>query len=853
MLHPPLSRSADFPDAPAAVTTAVAAAAEVIASAGTAAVPLAPAVIPQPAVVVPAQGGLGLATGAELPVYTDDPQALACARDIIDLLGGDAASGRLPLVAAGTGSRSRVGAGSAAREGSDSGADGHATARLGMPRVGQPGLSLLRAHPPWTGGPEGYRLRITPGGITIEAGTPAGWLYGAVTLWQLSRVAADGALTFDAQLIEDQPRFPWRGLMLDSARHFQSPQFIRQLLDWMALHKLNVLHWHLTDDQGWRIQIRSYPQLTDIGAWRVPAGAAAAADLDPATGRPRRYGGFYTQDDIRAIVAHAAARQVLIVPEIDLPGHASAAIASLPWLGAAPTAVPAVPADWGVYENVYAPSEAAFGFLEEVFTQVMELFPGPYIHVGGDEVSAVQWEGSPAARARARELGLASAADLRPYFTHRIVEFLAAHGRRAVGWDEVLGPGLPRPAVVMSWRGTAGARAAAVAGHDAVLSPDPALYFDHRPGTGSGEPPGRVAVISVRDVYDFQPMPAGLTTRQRRRILGLQANLWTEHVRTQRRAALMAFPRLAALAEVGWSVQRSWPDFERRLAAQLQRYRQLGIPYDDSLFGPTAAVDYDPAGTTAAVRLERQAGYGGLRYTLDGSDPTPVSPAYARPLRVPAGSEVRAASFAGSVQLSAVHAFRTFAGLAGRRASADLGLCTRAVPLALEDDAPVAGGRAVFVLDIENPCWLYPEVHLEQVHAIRAAVGQVPFNFRIGADREKIHLDVPVTPEGELEVRLDDCGGELYARLPLKPAAGSDGVTVLSVRVQPRAGEHRLCLKFAQHGLDPLWALDWVELRTGTADTPAKAPGILPPAATAPIEPAVPAPPAASASGGTPQ
>ena len=747
--------------------------------------------IPLPARILPWRGVFRVGSRLELTTVPADAQAAREAQAIVGLLGGPVSAGRLPFAV-----RSAGGSGS---------------------------VRLLRVRSR-TLGAEGYRLRVTPRGITIEAGGGAGWLYGAVTLWQLVRTEG-GAAVIDAQLIEDRPRLRWRGLMLDSARHFQSPQFVRRLIDWMALHKLNVLHWHLTDDQGWRIQIRKYPQLTDTGAWRVPAGAAAA-DIDPVTGRPRRYGGFYTQDDIRAIVAHAAARHVLIVPEIDLPGHVSAAIASLPWLGAVPAAVPAVPADWGIYENVYAPGEATFGFLDEVFTEVMGLFPGPYIHVGGDEVSAAQWQGSPAAAARARELGLAGVAGLRPYFTRRMVAFLAAHGRRAVGWDEVLGPGLPRSAVVMSWRGTAGARAAVLAGHDAVLAPDPVLYFDHRPGSGPGEPPGRAAVISVRDVYAFDPVPAGLTAGERGHILGLQANLWTEHVRTERDAARMLFPRLAALAEVGWSVRRSWPDFERRLAVELGRYRQLGIPYDDSVFGPTAAVDYDPAGTTATVHLERQADYGVLRYTQDGSDPGPTSPAYARPLTVVAGTEVRAASFAGAQRLSSVHGFTTFTGLAGRRTSGELQLCSQAVPLALEADAPAAGAHAVLVLDIEDPCWLYPAVHLDQVHAIRAAAGEVPFNFRIGADREKIHLDVPVTPEGELEVRLDDCGGQLYARLPLRGTPGAGGVIVLSAPVQPRAGEHRLCLKFAQHGLDPMWALDWIELRTaaGAAAAPATAP-----------------------------
>jgi hexosaminidase len=638
-------------------------------------------------------------------------------------------------------------------------------------------------------GPEGYRLTVTPRRILLGANGRAGWLYGGVTLWQLIHAAGPGqASTVDAQFIEDQPRLPWRGLMLDSARHFQSPAFIARLIDWMALHKLNVLHWHLTDDQGWRLQIHKYPRLTSVGAWRTPAGA----------GRPGRYGGFYTQAQVRRLVARAASRNITIVPEVDLPGHASAAIASYPWLGAPAAQISAVPADWGVFNTVFAPTEATCRFLENVLTEVMALFPGPYIHIGGDEVPVTQ----PPQRIDVHA---------------RMEQFLAMHGRRAVGWDETLRPDMPRNAVVMSWRGVAGARAASAQGNDTVVAPDPQLYFDHRQGLAAWEPPGRLAPVSLRDVYEFEPLAPDLNAAQRAHVLGLQGSVWTEHVRTEERVAAMAFPRLAALAEVGWSpaAARDWPDFERRMAVQVRRYRQLQLPFDESLFGVDGHVEYAADAGSATVTLSHQADFGDIRYTTDGGEPDARSPLYRGPFAVAPGAMIRAATFAQDQALSSDFSWRTYPGLAGRRSSVELTLCSQAVALALEDDAPLRGPRAVFAVDIENPCWIWKDAPLGQVGAVVAAVGQVPFNFRIGADRDRMRFAQPTTADGELLVHLDTCDGAIYARLPLAAAHFADAVTVLSDHVLPHvSGRHDLCLRFAQHGPDPLWVLDWLELHT---------------------------------------
>ena len=598
--------------------------------------------------------------------------------------------------------------------------------------------------------PEAYALEVRPERITVSAATPAGLFHGATTLWQLITPGTATSAAVPALTIADAPRFPWRGIMLDSARHFQSPQFIHRFIDAMAIQKLNVLHWHLTDDQAWRLEIRKYPRLTEVGAWRVPAGAAAAADIDPATGKPRRYGGFYTQATVRRLVAYAAERGITIVPEIEMPGHASAALAAYPRLAAAAHPPAAVPADWGIYPNVYSLDDPTFEFLEDVLAEVMALFPGRYIHVGGDEVEKTQWTQSARGQALARELASDDPARLQVYFTQRIARFLQENGRRLVGWDEILAPGLPPSAVVMSWRGIEGAVKASAQGYDTVLAAHPTLYFDNRQSAAATEPPGRARVVSLEDVYAFEPMPPALAPDERRHVLGLQGNVWTEHIRTEERVGWMTFPRAAAIAELGWSQpeRREWSDFRRRLAAQPARYAALGMPYARSSFAAGAA--------------EGAAKPGGRQ----------------------------------------------------RRDSRDLKLCSEDIALVLEDDAPLAGPRAAFLVDIQNPCWIFPGARLDRVRGIVASVGQVPFNFQIGEDVRKIKF--PPSSRPELQVRLDSCDGRLVARLPLAPAAASQAVTRLPLAALPALrGTHDLCLRFAQRALDPLWVIDSVELIEG--------------------------------------
>ncbi len=651
---------------------------------------------------------------------------------------------------------------------------------------------------------EAYAIEVTPQHITVSASSAAGLFYGAVTLWQLLP-PGDGARDIPAQTLHDAPAYAWRGLMLDSARHFQSPAFVRSMIDWMAWHKLNVLHWHLTDDQGWRLEVHRYPRLTSVGAWRIDPGGA-------------RHGGFYSQDEVRDIVRFAARRHVQILPEIDMPGHATAAIAAYPFLGSPGEGTPSVSASWGILANHFNSQARTFSFLEGVLDEVMALFPGAPIHIGGDEV-----------------VGVPTA--LQAQFTARIGRYLAAHGRRMAGWDEILRPGLSKDTIIMSWHGVSGAHAAAMAGNDAVLTPAPTLYFDNRQSTLPGEPPGRLTVVSLEDVYRFEPRDATLSDGRQRHVLGVQANLWTEHIQTEARMQWMALPRAAALAEVGWSAaaRRQWPDFLERLVSMFARYRAFGLHYADSVFAPAAAISRSSDGSPStggpriadgprssdgsrgadrfSVTLSTQAqdaALGEIHYTLDGTEPSSGSPRYDTPLHVAPGAQLRAASFLGSAQASRTWAKHFDAHTGLRRDSHDLQLCSENIGLLL---LPVAAVRSPLAIDIMNPCWIDRGIDLSGGPRMVAAVVPLPFNYEIGADAAKIRIGDARTAMGELEVHADGCDTPPLAVLPLPPAAHAvDGTTLPAQRLPALPGRHDLCLRFARPRLDPLWALDWIEI-----------------------------------------
>ena len=665
-------------------------------------------------------------------------------------------------------------------------------------------------------GNEAYVLTVTPAGVRVRARSAAGLFYGGITLWQLLTADATRGLPVTVQgvRIEDAPRFAWRGFMLDSARHLQTVDQIKQVLDQMAQHKLNVFHWHLTDDQGWRLEIKRYPKLTEVGACRIPAGAAGR----DAQGQPRPYCGYYTQDQVRDIVAYAAARHITVVPEIDMPGHAQAAIAAYPELGVTGTAPPVSP-DWGVNPYLYNVDDATFTFLEGVLDEVMALFPGSYIHVGGDEAVKDQWRASKAVQAHMRRLGVKDETALQSWFVTRIERYLDARGRRLIGWDEILEGGpLPPKASVMSWRGIQGAVEAAREGHDVVLTPSNLTYFNRMQSDAADEPSSHDYPTPLKAVYDFDAIPVDLEDAHRHHVLGAQANLWTEHVRTFGNVQHKMFPRLAALAEGVWTpkARRDFDGFLQRLAPQLYRYRQLGIAPADSAFAVKIAAA--PLGVDRTrITLSNQTGFGEIRYTLDGSEPTAASTRYAAPLDLPMPTTLKAASFAGTRALARARSRVLDAGALRTRAAEELTSCSNGLVLRLEDDAPFEGPRAVLQVDILDACWIWKAADLDGIAALRATVANLPYNFQLGEDIKKVKLRAPATAEGELEVRLDTCAGPRIATLPLASASKHDATSTLEGPLAAATGVHDLCFTFTGRTPDPLWAIDAVQLLPAAA------------------------------------
>ncbi|MGW7417610.1 beta-N-acetylhexosaminidase [Streptomyces sp. NPDC054863] len=441
---------------------------------------------------------------------------------------------------------------------------------------------------------EAYRLSVIQGqGFELRGGSAAGVFWAAQTLRQLLGPEAFRSAPVDPaqerwgvphQVIDDAPRFGWRGLMLDVARHFMPKNDVLHYLDLLAAHKLNVFHFHLTDDQGWRIEIKRHPRLTEVGSWRPRTKwGHRASDLWNDT----PHGGFYTQDDIREIVAYAAARHITVVPEIDIPGHSQAAVAAYPELGntdVVDTTALGVWDTWGVNPNILAPADHVLRFYEGVFEEVLDLFPSRFVHIGGDEAPKDQWQKSPAAQARIEELGLAGEDELQSWFVRHFDSWLADRGRRLIGWDEILEGGLAPGAAVSSWRGYAGGIAAAKAGHDVVMCPEQQVYLDHRQHGGPDEPMPIGYVRTLEDVYRFEPVPPELTEDEARHVLGTQANVWTEVMENRSRVDYQVFPRLAAFAEVAWSAlpapaARDFAAFESRMTAHYGRLDALGVDY----------------------------------------------------------------------------------------------------------------------------------------------------------------------------------------------------------------------------------------------------------------------------------
>lgn len=467
---------------------------------------------------------------------------------------------------------------------------------------------------------EGYQIESNKDYIKITATTRAGMFYGMISVLQMMQSNNDGSFSIPACEINDYPRFAWRGMLLDVCRHFFEKEFIKKYIDLLALHKMNVFHWHLTEDQGWRIEIKKYPLLTEIGAWRNGSMIGKYSDhvIDNI-----KYGGFYTQDEISEIVKYAASRHITIVPEIEMPGHALAALAAYPMLSC--TGGPfEVAKEWGVFEDVYcAGNENTFKFIEDVLTEVCALFPGKYIHIGGDECPKERWKVCPKCQKRMKDKGLKDENELQSYFMRRVEKFLNSKGKQMIGWDEILEGGLAPNAAVMSWRGEQGGIEAANQQHNVVMSPGAYCYFDHYQGEPDLEPIAIGGYTPVEKVYSYDPVPAELNDSLEKYIMGAQGNVWTEYMVDEKQVEYMALPRMSALAEVLWTPKekKNEKDFTNRLIHHFDFLDKWNLNYSKSMY--QVHMNTKPLENGILVEFQRTKGLGDIEYRFLGFDNKP--------------------------------------------------------------------------------------------------------------------------------------------------------------------------------------------------------------------------------------
>ncbi|KTT69754.1 beta-hexosaminidase [Sphingomonas endophytica] len=676
-------------------------------------------------------------------------------------------------------------------------------------------------------GSEAYRVAVTRDGIRVLANTTAGFVNGAMTVAQL--LSPDDKtgqpVRVPVMTIDDAPRFAWRGLMIDPARHFLPMPELRRIVDQMAAVKLNTLHLHLTDDQGWRFEVKRYPKLTELGAWRTPPSIGGPA---PTT----RVGGFYTQDELRALVAYAGERGVTIVPEVDLPGHATALVSAYPELGILGDRPP-VGNRWGIEPYLFNPGPQGIAFVKEVLDELTDVFPGTYIHLGGDEALKDQWQRSPVVQAQIKALGLKDENALQSWMIDQFGAYLQSKGRRLIGWDEILEGGLPASASVMSWRGEAGAVAAANQGHDVVLSPGTPLYLDRVQSNLPTEVPGQNVVSSLADVYAYDPMPAGIPADRAHHVLGAQGNVWSEYLVTPAEVQFHIFPRAAAIAEITWSAKdkRDLNGFLPRVKRQADRWTTAGMDVADSAF----AVDFTVPGTRGdALRakkvpltLSTQAGYGTIRYTTDGSAPTAKSRAYAKPLSLTPGVVVRAAAFdTQGLATAAVRDFDTSRGALLTRGNGDLMPCA-GTPFGLRvPQTPDAPERdPAFNLNLFNTCAVYPAAPLDIAGSYTVDVVRLARNWALGHDQSKLREYYAVSPHGELLVQIG-CTAAINAQkagdptakpvaigtFPLPDPASAPQRLSFTGTLPKMTGDQDMCFQFTSPLSDPYYTVARVQL-----------------------------------------
>lgn len=510
-------------------------------------------------------------------------------------------------------------------------------------------------------GEEAYRLEVSPERIRLAAAAPAGMFYALQTLRQLLPPVFEGHEVrqyvpwwpVPCVSIQDQPRFPYRGMHLDVGRHFFPVEFIKKYIDLLAMYKFNRFHWHLTEDQGWRIEIKKYPRLQEVAAWRKETLVGHYSNR-PHRFDGKRYGGYYTQDEVREVVRYAAERHITVIPEIEMPGHSLAALAAYPELACTPGPFE-VATLWGIFEDVYCPKEETFRFLEDVLTEVMALFPSEYIHIGGDECPKTRWKQCAHCQALMRREGLKDEHELQSYFIRRIERFLNSKGRQIIGWDEILEGGLAPNASVMSWRGVQGGIAAAKEGHRVVMTPTSHCYLDYYQSISPEEPLAIGGFLPLEKVYAYEPVPAELNAQEAQFILGAQGNVWTEYMPTPEKVEYMAFPRALAIAELTWTpaALKDYRNFAMRLAQHFKRLDIHGVNYARTLYDLQHSVVAGQPGQ-ALLTLTSLHPDGIIRYTTDGTPPTENSPAYNAAISIVKPTTLQAAVFAGAHRASSI-------------------------------------------------------------------------------------------------------------------------------------------------------------------------------------------------------
>lgn len=505
---------------------------------------------------------------------------------------------------------------------------------------------ILRSNPKdQPGTAEAYALKVEKDHITVNGDDAAGTFYGMQTLLQLLPVQKANAFWIAGADIYDHPRFPYRGLHLDVGRHFFPVEFIKKYIDLLSMHKMNTFHWHLTEDQGWRIEIKKYPRLQEVASRRKET---MVGHLRDRKFDGKAYGGYYTQEQIKDVVEYATKRHVTVIPEIELPGHSLAALAAYPHLGC--TGGPyEVGTTWGVLDDIYcAGNDSAFTFLQDVLDEVMMLFPGKYIHIGGDESPKVRWEKCPKCQKRIKENGLKDEHALQSYFIQRIEKYLNSKGRQIIGWDEILEGGLAPNATVMSWRGIEGGIAAAKQHHDVIMTPHTYMYLDYYQSKGKNEPLAISGFTPVSKVYSFEPVPEELSAEERKFIRGAQGNVWTEYIKNPEHVEYMVYPRAIALAEVLWTQpeKKNYDNFLERLKSHLPRLELKNVNYAKHVFEVRGTVESDGQGGVQ-VKLDSKLDGGKIFWTTDGSAPTTASTPYTNPVKIERSGTVRAAVFQG--------------------------------------------------------------------------------------------------------------------------------------------------------------------------------------------------------------